>query len=163
MLLYINYFLEWFYSFFYPTDGIKQIYLVGSDGKRRILTIEEMAKPYDHVEMEFVYHYKTFVHVMPVFHHIRSTEPNILSAVLNDTIDITDHVNQYLINDLKYLKVKHVIPPKYHSTFETLEILDEDCNSLVYKKLESRLDFLEPLSTFSSRDRCNSCDNFQYF
>lgn len=140
MIQIINYFFSWWNSLFFQEDGVKQLYLVGKDGSRTVLTVGDMEKPHDHVEMEFVYNNKTYIHIMPLFHNIHKA-PNILSAVLNDHIDITNHVNKYLINDLTYIKVKHIIPPKYLSTFETLEILDEDCNSLIYRNLESRLEF----------------------
>lgn len=158
MIWLINYFFSWWNTLFFQEDGVKQLYLVGKDGSRKILTVEEMEKPHDHVEMEFVYNNKTYIHIMPLFHNIHKA-PNILSAVLNNHIDITDQVNKYLINDLTYIKVKHIIPPKYLSTFETLEILDEDCNSLIYRNLESRLEFLEPLNDSTFRERSNSCSN----
>ena len=139
--------------FFIQRDGIKQVYLVGNQG-RKLITVDELKKPYDHVEIEFVYDNKTFVHVLSGFHNLHGS-PVILSAILNDYLDITDYVNQYLMNDLSYLQVKHVIPPKYLSTFETLEILDEDCNSLIYRNLESSLDFLEHPEIRERRNSCN--------
>lgn len=151
MIWLFNYFFSIWNWIFKQEDGVKQIYLVGS--RKRVLTVDELRKPYDHVEIEFVYNNKTYIHVLPVFHRIYDP-PIILSAILNDEIDITNYVNQYLINDLNYIKVKHIIPPKYLSTFETLEILDEDCNSLIYRKLDTRLDFLEPIMT--TRERRNS-------
>jgi len=160
MLWFINYIFSWWNSFFYQEDGIKQLYLVGTDGSRKVLTVEELEKPHDHVEMEFVYNQKTYIHIMPLFHQIHKA-PKILSAILNDHIDITDQVNKYLINDLTYIKVKHIIPQKYLSTFETLEILDKDCNSLIYRNLESRLEFLESPNN-PIRERSNSCSNIHF-
>lgn len=151
----VNKLFSWWNSIVQQKEnGIKQVYLVGSNGNRRIITVDELRKPYDHVEMEFTYNNKTYVHILPVFHHIHDTSPVILSAILNDHIDITDHVAMYLINDLSYVKVKHIIPSEYQSTFEKLEILDEDCNSLIYRKLDSRLEFLEPYKEY--RERSNS-------
>jgi hypothetical protein len=162
MLWIINYLFSWWNSlFFQEDDSVKQMYLVDRDGNRKILTVEEMIKPHDHVEMEFVYNNKTYVHIMPLFHNIHKA-PEILSAILNDHIDITDYVKKYLINDLTYIKVKYIIPQKYLSSFETLEILDKDCNSLIYRKLESRLEFLEPLNDSNLRERSNSCSNINF-
>ena len=146
----INIIKEFFDSFFHKENGVKQLYLVRSCGEKRLLSVGELKKPYDHMEIEFVYNNKTYTQVVNGFHRIHDKQyPIILSAILNDHIDITDHVNKYLINDLSYLQVKHVIPAKYISSFDNLEILDEDCNSLIYRKLTSRLDFLEPLNDLS--------------
>ena len=156
MLWFLNYFFEAWSWFFHKEDGVKNIYLVGKDGRRN-MTVDELKKQYDHVEIEYVFNEKTYVHVLSGFHKVHGP-PVILSAILNQDIDITDHVNQYLMNDLTYLKVKHIVPQKYLSSFETLEILDEDCNSLIYRKLESRMDFLESLD--DSRERSTSCSHF---
>lgn len=142
------------FDYFFKKDGIKNIYLVGNNGKK-LLTVDELQKPYDHAEIEFIFNKKTYIHVLPMFHRIYEP-PLILSAVLNNKIDITNHVNKYLINDLKYLQVKHIIPPKYLNTFDILEILDNDCNSLIYRKKESRLDFLEPIN-ITKIQRHKSC------
>jgi len=155
MLWFLNYFFEAWYWFFHKEDGVKNIYLVGTQGRRNI-TVNELKKPYDHVEIEYIFNEKTYIHVLPGFHKVHGP-PVILSAILNHDIDITDHVNQYLMNDLTYLMVKHIIPQKYLSTFKTLEILDEDCNSLIYRNLESRMDFLDSVNSIK---RSTSCSHF---
>lgn len=149
----LNNLKEYYDSFFYKNDGIKEIYLVGKT--KRKLTIKELKKPYDHVEFEYIENNKRYKHVLANFHKINKSPIVILSAVLNNKIDITEYINEYLMNDLKYLKIKHIIPLNYLDNFEMLEILDEECNSLIYRNLESRLDFLEPIN----KERHNSCNN----
>ncbi len=156
MISFINYLCSLWNDFFYKEDGIQTMYLVNKDGTKIEITVEELFKPHDHIEIHYIRNNKNYVHIVPFFHKIHEP-PIILSAILNKNIDITDHVNQYLMNDLTYLKVKHIIPQKYLNTFDTLEILDEDCNSLIYRKLESRLEFLEPFNY--SRERSNSCSD----
>lgn len=156
MYSFVNYLFSLWNDFFYEEDGVKNMYLVNKDGKKIEITVDELFKPHDHVEIHYTRNNKRYVHVVPFFHKIHEP-PVILSAILNNNIDITDHVNQYLMNDLTYLQVKHIIPQKYLSRFETLEILDEDCNSLIYRKLDSRLEFLEPFNY--SRERSNSCSH----
>lgn len=139
---FINYiFFVWNY-FFQKQNGITNLYIVDKFCKKKQLIVDELFMENDHIEIEFIFNNQTYVHVIPFIH--RDFKPStILSAVLNESIDITEHVNKYLINDLKYIKVKHIIPQKYINTFETLEILDNDCNSLIYRKLNSQLEFLE--------------------
>ena len=153
--MFLNLIKEYFDYFFQTQEnGVKQLYLVGYNGKK-VLTVDELNKPYNHMEIEFVYNNKTYIQVVSGFHRNHEL-PIILSAILNDKIDITNHINKYLINDLTYLQVKHIIPPKYLNTFESLEILDEGCNSLIYRNLESTMEFLEKPSTIF-RERSNSC------
>lgn len=155
MITIVNYLFSLWNDFFYEEDGIKDIFLVDKNGRKIEITVDELFKSHDHVEIHYSRNNKKYVHVVPFFHKIHEP-PLILSAVLNNSIDITDYVNQYLINDLTYLQVKHIIPQKYLMTFETLEILDENCNSLIYRKLDSRLEFLGPVDY--SRQRSNSCE-----
>lgn len=148
----LNYVFDFVNEFLKQEDGIKQLYLVDKQCRKN-LTVSELFKPHEHVEIEFTYNNKTYIHILPTFHK-NHQPPIILSAILNYSIDITHYVKQYLINDLHYVKIKHIIPQKYLSIFETLEILDYDCNSLMYRNLNSTLDFLKP--TFIKRR--NSCD-----
>ena len=155
MIWLFNIFVEFFNSFFKQHDGIKNIYLVGKN--KQLLTFNGLQESYDHVEIEYTLNNKNFIHVLPNFHQDNHDTPIvILSAILNDRIDITEYVEQYLINDLNYLQIKHIIPPKYLSTFETLEILDVDCNSLIYRKLNSNLGFLQSSNPSSTLERRNS-------
>lgn len=143
-------YIDWLFE---VEDGIKNIFLVSND-KRNELTVNELTQSYDHVEFEFVLNQQTYIHVLPGFHRSHKNPPVILSAILNDSLDITKHVNKYLMNDLTYLKIKYIIPPQYLTTFESLEILDNDCNSFIYRNPESTLAFLET----SLKTRRNSCD-----
>ncbi len=148
----INYICSLWEYIIEAKDSIQAIYLVGKEG-RTFLTVDKLSQPYEHVEIEFILNQKRYIHMFPAFHPIHEP-PVILSAVLNDYIDITEHVQKYLMNDLHYLKVRHIIPQHFLNIFETLEILDEDCNSLIYRKLDTSLEFLEPPSI--SKERRNS-------
>ncbi len=151
----INYVFS-LWNYFFPIEKenrITNLYIVDKQGERKQLIVDDFFMENEHFEIEFIFNNKTYVHVVPYIH--RDFKPSkILSAVINKSIDITKHVNKYLINDLKYIKVKHVIPKKYIDIFDTLEIIDNDCNSLVYRKLNSRLEFLE----LNGRIRRHSCD-----
>ena len=64
-----NYLFSLWDYLFQQENGIKQIYLVGNQG-RRILTVDELSNPYDHVEIEFIFNEKTYIHIFPAFQPI---------------------------------------------------------------------------------------------
>ena len=73
-------------------------------------------------------------------------EKPILTALLNDSIDITGLMNEYCGPNGDFYKnefkmyVSYVIPEKYHDEFKKLEIIDEMGDMFEYESLKELLD-----------------------
>ena len=110
------------------------IYIITKNDTKTYFSVEKLLEPYKYIEFEFIYENKVFTHILKRFENINK-DIIFLSVILNDTIDITDYFNQYMNNDLSILKIKNIIPQKYISIFEKLEIIDNDCNSFTYRNI----------------------------
>jgi hypothetical protein len=131
----LNYLKEniWDY-YFKQKNGLTNIYIITKNDTKIYFSVEKLLEPYKYIEFEFIYENKVFTHILKRFENINK-DIIFLSVILNDTIDITDYFNQYMNNDLSILKIKNIIPPKYISIFEKLEIIDNDCNSFTYRNI----------------------------
>jgi hypothetical protein len=131
----LNYLKEniWDY-YFNQKNGLTNIYIVTKNDTKIYFSIEKLLEPYKYIEFEFIYENKVFTHILKRFENINK-DIIFLSVILNDTIDITDYFNQYTNNDLSILKIKNIIPQIYISIFEKLEIIDNDCNSFIYRNI----------------------------
>jgi hypothetical protein len=131
----LNYLKEniWDY-YFKQKNGLTNIYIITKNDTKIYFSVEKLLEPYKYIEFEFIYENKVFTHILKRFENINK-DIIFLSVILNDTIDITDYFNQYMNNDLSILKIKNIIPQKYISIFEKLEIIDNDCNSFTYRNI----------------------------
>jgi hypothetical protein len=131
----LNYLKEniWDY-YFKQKNGLTNIYIITKNDTKTYFSVEKLLEPYKYIEFEFIYENKVFTHILKRFENINK-DIIFLSVILNDTIDITDYFNQYMNNDLSILKIKNIIPQKYISIFEKLEIIDNDCNSFTYRNI----------------------------
>jgi hypothetical protein len=131
----LNYLKEniWDY-YFKQKNGLTSIYIITKNDTKIYFSVEKLLEPYKYIEFEFIYENKVFTHILKRFENINK-DIIFLSVILNDTIDITDYFNQYMNNDLSILKIKNIIPQKYISIFEKLEIIDNDCNSFTYRNI----------------------------
>jgi hypothetical protein len=135
LLKLLNYLKEniWDY-YFKQKNGLTSIYIITKNDTKIYFSVEKLLEPYKYIEFEFIYENKVFTHILKRFENINK-DIIFLSVILNDTIDITDYFNQYMNNDLSILKIKNIIPQKYISIFEKLEIIDNDCNSFTYRNI----------------------------